>query len=175
MRSWPGQTRPGKRVASTEERLARLEAKDAIRELKARYAQACDAGFDLDALRQLFAPEAVFDAGEFGRFDGRDAILAYYATVPDAISWGLHYIAGPTITVSDDLQTAEGTWYFLQPATMADRAVWIMGTYRDAYRRDDDEWRFARIELTVETVTPFEAGWVEHRFLGALDADAGAD
>ena len=153
----------------TEKRLARLEAKDAIRELKARYARACDSGFDLDELAQLFSPDAVFDAGAFGRFDGREAILAYYATVPDAISWGLHYIAGSIISVSDDAQTAAGTWYFLQPATMSDRAVWVMGTYRDEYRCETDGWRFARVELTVEAVTPFEAGWVAERFLGALE------
>lgn len=161
-------------MASTEERLAKLEAKDAIRELKARYAQVCDSGFDLDELRGLFASDAVFDAGGFGRFDGRDAILEYYATVPDAISWGLHYIAGSTIAVSDDAQTAHGTWYFLQPATMAERAVWIMGTYRDEYRRDGGEWCFSRIELTVEAVTPFEAGWVKERFLGAIDPASGS-
>lgn len=155
--------------AELEDRIARLEAKDAIRALKARYAAACDSGFDLGLLGELFTEDAIFDAGAFGRFSGRRAILDYYATMPATITWGLHYVAGPRISVGDDGQTATGAWYFLQPATMNDRAVWVMGTYHDEYRRDGGEWRFSRVELSVEAVTPFESGWVRERFLAPPD------
>ncbi len=149
----------------SESRLAQLEAKDAIRELKARYARACDAGFDLDELAEVFSENAVFDAGAFGRHDGRRAILDYYAAVPDSISWGMHFVANPTIAVADDGQTAEASWYFLQPATLSERAVWVMGSYRDEYVRESDGWRFSLVELHVEAVTPFDVGWVGERFL----------
>jgi hypothetical protein len=45
----------------------------------------------------------------------------------------------------------------------------VMGTYHDEYRRDGGEWRFSRVELSVEAVTPFESGWVRERFLAPPD------
>ena len=56
-----------------ETRLARLEAVEEIRVLKARYAAVCDTGYDPDGMTPLFTTDAVWDGGDrFGRHEGID-------------------------------------------------------------------------------------------------------
>ena len=61
-------------MASLEERLARLEAIEEIKALKARYCALCDADYDPDGLAALFLPDAVWDGGPFGRHEGQEAM-----------------------------------------------------------------------------------------------------
>jgi hypothetical protein len=56
-----------------ERRIQILEDIEAIRRLKARYADACDRGYDADTIASPFAEDAVWDAGTFGRYEGREA------------------------------------------------------------------------------------------------------
>lgn len=149
-------------------RLSKLEAAEAIRSLKARYAKACDIGYAPEAMAPLFTEDAVWSdvKGRFtGTHEGRDAICAFFATASEQISWAGHYMIGPDIKVEDDLVNATGTWYLWQPCTIEGEAAWIVGTYADDYRCEDGEWKIARLELTLETVTSFEKGWVNQPFM----------
>lgn len=151
-------------------RIAKLEAAEAIRSLKARYAKACDIGYSPEAMRPLFTEDAVWsDVNErfTGTHEGRDAICDFFAGASERISWAGHYMIGPDINVADDLENATGTWYLWQPCTVDGEAAWIVGTYADQYRLEDGDWKIARLELTVETVTSFEQGWVKQPFIGA--------
>ena len=58
---------------SLERRLARLEAAEEIRQLKARYAEVCDTGYEPERMVPLFTADAVWDGGErFGADRGVD-------------------------------------------------------------------------------------------------------
>ena len=61
-------------LADLERRVRALEDIEAIKQLKYRYADACDRGYDADALADLFTEDAVWDGGLFGRYEGREAI-----------------------------------------------------------------------------------------------------
>jgi hypothetical protein len=152
-----------------ETRIAKLEAKDAIRDLKIRYARVCDAGFKPADMRPLFTEDAVLDAGARGPgpLTGRDVISNYYGKVPEYLTWCHHYMTNGSIEVADDLEHATGTWYFYEPCTMNGRAVIVMGSYVDHYRKDDDGWKFERVEITSQAATPLDKGWVEERYLKA--------
>lgn len=154
-----------------ETRVAKLEAAEAIRHLKARYAAVCDTGYDPDKMAPLFTKDAVWDSGErFGTYTGIEEIYGFFKGVSGLVTWALHYMIDPLIKVDDDLEHATGSWYLFQPCTLREgdklEPVWLTGTYADTYRKEGGVWRFARVELTVQTLTPFEEGWVRRPFRG---------
>jgi hypothetical protein len=57
-------------LADLERRVRALEDIEAIKQLKYRYADACDRGYDANALADLFTEDAVWDGGLFGRYEG---------------------------------------------------------------------------------------------------------
>jgi ketosteroid isomerase-like protein len=155
------------RLTVLELRVAKLEAREEIRDLKARYARACDNNFDPVAMQAFFTEDAIYQPGEYGTVQGRDAICAHYATVPRMVTWCLHFMHTSMLEVDDDLEHATGSWCFDVPCTMEGEPVWMMGTYDDEYRKEDGVWRFARVHVRIETMTPFDKGWVEQRFVTA--------
>lgn len=143
-----------------EARLAKLEAAEAIRSLRAEYAFICDAGFDGDLIAATFTEDGIFDAGVVGSYQGREAIAAYFAKVPASLSWSYHLMGSSTIVVADGAREATGRWYFLEPCVVDDVDTWVMGAYDDQYRLDDDgQWRFAVVRLEPRAVSSVEAGW----------------
>jgi hypothetical protein len=154
---------------SVEARLAKLEAVEKIRALKARYADVCDTGYNPERMVPLFTSDAVWDGGErFGRYEGIDAIYGFFRDVSKQITWALHYMVAPSIEIADDLRSASGSWYLWQPCTVVGeqgpQAVWLTGRYADRYRLEDDGWRFSEVRLDCQTVSPFEEGWVRRPF-----------
>jgi ketosteroid isomerase-like protein len=150
-----------------ETRIAQLEAAEAIRRLKAHYCDLCDDGYDADALAQLFTPDAVWDGGQLGRFEGRDAIRRFFAGTARALSFAIHHVTNPAIAVADDAQSATARWYLLQAATLTqrNRAVWIAGRYEDELVRVGDAWRFRSVTLRTRFFTPYASGWAEVPFV----------
>lgn len=151
-----------------EQAVAKLQAAEEIKRLKARYADVCDTGYDPERMRPLFTDDAVWDGGRFGRYEGFEAVHGFFAGVSEQITWALHYMIAPSIEVHDDLVSANGTWYLWQPCTVVGpdgpRAVWLTGRYAERYRKERGEWRFSEILLDVQSVTPYEEGWVRRPF-----------
>jgi hypothetical protein len=144
-----------------------LEDIEAIRRLKARYADLCDRGYPPDEIAALFAEDAVWDGGVFGRHVGRAAIRDFFARASDQIPFALHYVTNPIIEVAGDRAT--GVWHLFQACTFADEAgpqpVWGGARYHEEYVRDDGAWRFWRLRLDSSFWTPFETGWVKRPFV----------
>jgi ketosteroid isomerase-like protein len=151
-------------MSSVEERLQRLEDREAIRELKIAYAKACD-GYDIDQVVSLMTDDVVWDGGErFGRHEGKAAVRAFLSETWKQLTWALHYMTGESITIAPSGTEATGSWYLWEPCTMSDRAIWLAGRYDDEYRKVDGRWYFSRVTLRVDMSTPFEAGWVKQRY-----------
>lgn len=152
-----------------ETRLARLEAIEAIRQLKAQYADVCDTGYDPVRMRPFFTEDAVWDGGpRFGRYEGADAVCGFFAGISSQITWALHYMIAPIIEIADDGHSATGTWYLLEPCTIATdegpRAMVITGRYADRYRREADGWKFSEVVLDCQTISPLDEGWARSPF-----------
>ena len=150
-------------------RLARLEAIEEIRALKARYADVCDTGYDPVRMRPFFTEDAVWDGGpRFGRYEGVDAVCEFFAGISSRITWALHYMVAPVIEVADDCLTATGSWYLLEPCTFATdggpRAMLITGRYADRYRCEPDGWKFSEVRLDCQTLSPLDEGWAQTPF-----------
>lgn len=152
-----------------EARIARLEAVEAIRALKGRYADVCDTGYDPVRMRPFFTEDAVWDGGpRFGRYEGVDAVCEFFAGISSTITWALHYMVAPLIDVADDGRTATGSWYLLEPCTIATskgpRAMVITGRYADRYRLEPDGWKFSEVVLDCQTLSPLDEGWARMPF-----------
>jgi hypothetical protein len=116
---------------------------------------------------QLFTRDGVWDGGErFGIYEGLDAIRAFFEGVSQQITFALHYMIAPIVEVGDDLASATASWYLLEPCILEGRAAWLMGNYRDAYRKEDGRWKFSRIEVRFQRISPHDEGWARTPFLG---------
>lgn len=150
-----------------------LAAREAIRDLVARYNALGDAG-RVDALAALFAEDAVLELEPGGAHRGRDAIRTLFAraATPDAGHDApvriAHHVATHTI-VLDGPHRAHGRAYF---QVLTARGLDHWGRYRDEYRRQvatdggsadgaAGRWLFARRRVVVDGVVP--GGWGAHR------------
>ena len=146
-----------------ENRLRRLEAVDEIKLLKARYCDLCDAGYPADELCGLFTDDGVWDGGEMGVFEGRDALHRFFSNMPNVMSFAIHHITNSAVEVNDDATGARGRWYLLQTATVkkTNQAVWLAARYDDRLVHTAGNWKFRRVELKTRFYTTHEAGWAE--------------
>ncbi|MBM7060331.1 nuclear transport factor 2 family protein [Pseudomonas sp. UL073] len=126
-----------------EQRLARLEALEAIRQLKHRYLNACDLK-DVAAIRACFAAgDVLIDYGPLGSFSDRDSFVALYQQLAcQARVIDLHHGANPELQLLDDEQ-AEGRWalYYFNLDGESGATRQLGGFYQDRYRRIGGEWR----------------------------------
>ena len=163
-----------KTVAELQARVHDLEAAEAIRNLKARYAELVDERYakgrprpaaEVEPLAReiaaLFTEDAVWDGGgSLGECVGREAIYRRFAEPTLHFSW--HYFVKPRIEVDGD--RARASWDILAPCTTPDdRAQWMSGVEYDEYARVDGRWLHTRMKLRVVFMAPYDQGWVRRR------------
>ena len=155
-----------------EERLARLEDIEAIKNLKARYAYYCDHGYDADGMASLFVEDSLWTSNSFGTYQGRAAIHEFQSKISSEILWALHFMICPVVDVSDDGETATGTFYLIEFATMTrpggdeKDAVVMSAVYTDKFVRESGEWRFKEVSVEFHQVSDLAKGWVLQKFRG---------
>lgn len=149
-------------------RIGRLEDIEAIKQLKARYAQGCDPTHNVEFLMSLFTEDAVFDVGErYGRYEGKAAIRKFLQGADGIIPWAIHYVISPVIELAEDAGTARGTWHLWELANMMNtntgeqEAVWIAGAYHDEFVKQDGQWRISKVVLKMEIMSPYAEGWAK--------------
>lgn len=155
-------------------RIQRLEDVQAIHNLKMRYAQLCDEGYDAEGIVSLFAENEPVEwvSDVFGTHVGRDGIFQWFDTVDEEIRWALHLMINPDIEIAGDGEHATGNFYLLELATMTSAgggdpdAVVMTGKYHDEFVKENGRWRFKRIEINFEQVSNLEEGWVKQQFRG---------
>ena len=161
-------------MSDQEARLQRLEDIEAIRNVKMAYAKLCDEGYDAEGIVALFArnTDVEWVSDVFGTHVGREGIHAWFDNVDEEIQWALHFMINPVVEVSDDGQSAKGSFYLLELATMSapdggePDAVIMTGKYSDDFVKEDGEWRFKRIEINFDQVSNLDQGWVKQQFRG---------
>jgi len=161
---------PQEGLASLAARVRALEDAEAIRRLKARYAERVDARYGrsgprppeelariADEIAALFAEDAVWDAGAgLGVCRGRDAIRARMAE--PTLLFSRHYFVNPQFDIDGDF--ARVRWELLAPCTLRDgRPAWMAGAEDDDYTRVEGIWLHQRMKLSVHFMAPHERGW----------------
>ena len=150
-------------LEALERRLQILEDLEAIRQLKARYAEILDR-FSQEKMEMLFTKDAVCDLGARGVFKGREAIREFFRNeLPKLQPFSVHYFIQPELKIKGD--EAFGQWYMWLPATDGDgTAVWVAGIEYDKYEKVNSEWLMAELKLHRTFRTPYEEGWHKKKF-----------
>ncbi|PCI54584.1 MAG: hypothetical protein COB36_09510 [Alphaproteobacteria bacterium] len=150
---------------SIEERLDRLDAIEEIRTLIAKYALGGDRNNDPDILGPLFTDNAVWSADGFGRLEGKKDIIEGLSRIADEkILWSLHFPAAPIVEFSAGMTEATAFWWLWEISKMrleegCEESNFMGGTYQADLVKTGNEWKFSKVHLNLETVTPFRDGW----------------
>ncbi len=142
-----------------QDRLLWLADIEEIKQLKARYALACDNEYDPAALADLFTEDAVWDGDFMGRAETREGIRAFFTVASTIVAFAVHGVSNPLIEVAGD--TAKGRWYLHQPMVLKGdgSCFWFCAQYEDDYVRTSNGWKFQHVRVKPRAFTPFEKGF----------------
>jgi len=155
---------------TVEQRLARLEAIEAIRQLKHRYFQACDRK-QPERVRECFAEgEVALSYGRIGAFSTREQLLEVYTELAcnDHIV-EIHHGQNPVIELEGE-NHGTGQWglYYYLIDTRRQRVTQLAGFYEDAYVRVQGDWKICRssYEVTSTQIMDLSEGMARAIFAG---------
>jgi hypothetical protein len=127
---------------TVEQRLARLEAAEQIRQLASRYGLAVDSR-DMDAIVALFVNDGrpVFYRGDVGTPGGR-ALKKSYIAAQSRYTASQHYMCNHIIDFDDDTH-AHGVVYAIIRQEREGKYFVIEVAYWDKYEKVGKKWLFA--------------------------------
>ena len=143
-----------------EKRVQCLEDIEAIKKLRALYAQYCDDNYNSEKLGELFTEDCVFDGGGVvGLYQGKKAIVEFFAKVPEKVSFSVHTVMVPDITIEGN--KARAGWYELCMCTLRDgnRAFWVVAFLKEEYKKVDGKWLISYHKNETFFTSPYEEGW----------------
>jgi hypothetical protein len=134
------------------DRLDRLEKIEALKLLKHRYAAACDDNYDAALIASLFTEDGLWDGGDAGRYEGRDAIFATFNSQKFAFKHVYHFVTNPIIDINED--RASCLWYLLLVKINKDDSTsrWV-GNYDDQCVLEGGRWLFKKLGLKLYPLT----------------------
>ena len=146
-----------------EQRVARLEAKDEIRELVARYGVAID-DRDLDGVSALFTRNGSFRSKDgVLNATGRDAVMDQFRQRFSVLGPTNHFVHEHIIAIDQaDVARASGLATSHAEVWRDDVAMIAALRYDDAYRLEEGRWRFEERLLSFlyyMPVTDYPAGF----------------
>lgn len=147
-------------LQQTIQRLADIED---IKQLKARYASACDDDYNPATLAPLFAEDAIWDGNILGYAEGREGIREFFAAASSLVPFAVHQVSNPLIEIDGD--SASGQWFLWQPMVFGEQALWLSAVYHDKYVRVDGQWLIQHLKLDIRMLTPFEEGPAKTRII----------
>ena len=157
--------------ASLEERVRKIEDYQAILELKARYCNACDGGWDrpshdYNTLADLFTEDAAWDGRPGLPFaEGREGIRAMMKDFQEKLPFIIHHVMNPIITIDGD--SATGHWHAMIHYKRSKGAGTSHAIYEETYVRVAQSWKIksllvrnaAHVHIRDGIITPeFESG-----------------
>jgi len=126
-----------------------------IRALVERYADAVNRR-DAEAYAATWAPDGVWEI-RGNRYEGREAILAYWKPLMAGIPWVVQTITNGTVDL--DGETARGRWFHTDFAALPDGTKRMaLGLYHDSCVRVDGRWLFALRSYTRLADIPLSPG-----------------
>jgi len=147
-------------------RLYRLEVREELKELRARYCYCVDEQ-NWEVFPDLFIENPTLDFGGMGVYEGQEGLDRFaHQFVDGQLSGSAHMLSNPILDIDED--AASGRWYVESPITFSDGSgAWRQGWYEDEYRRTDGEWKIASIEMRFVYVADYdeEDGWSDLQLL----------
>ncbi|HZJ07798.1 MAG TPA: nuclear transport factor 2 family protein [Nocardioidaceae bacterium] len=163
--------------SSTDQRIARLEARFEVGDLMAEYLYLVDREPRRESMEALFTEDAIWEPkgnhSELEPVHGRSAIGEMLSGLPESFSFTVHYVTNPKIRISDDLQTADGRWHALEfistrePVNDLVEVAW----YESSFEFHDGRWLISHVKYTDTLVFPYAEGWTNTRFVSLFTGD----
>ena len=151
----PAQHLPGS-VATVAARLERLETAELARAASWRYATAVDTP-DLELLATVFTEDAVLTTSKGSR-QGRDEVVAYYATALSAPVDRKHFLVNQTVTPLGPGRALMES-YFMYTYAGDDTSILGWGTYVDRVRVIDGVGYIEEKRISVDIHADTRSGW----------------
>lgn len=147
-------------MSELEARVERLEAMEAIRQLKARYCEICDNDHNQDEIVTIFTEDGIWEGDGIGRAVGHNEIRKLFAGFQSAISFSQHMVQNPIITV--DGSSASARWYFFGMFKFYRNETrrWQAARYHEIYEKVGDTWLIKHLQIAPPTMSvKYEKGW----------------
>ncbi|MGD2167913.1 MAG: nuclear transport factor 2 family protein, partial [Gammaproteobacteria bacterium] len=150
-------------AAALMHKVALLEDEQAVERLQRAYGFYIDKGLWSEAA-DLFAADATIEVAGSGVFSGKDRVLEFLRSRgPEFPQEGRLFDRmqlQPIVHVAADGRTAQGRWrLFAQEAQHGEFARWGVGTYENAYVKDNGVWKIQSLLVHHEMYTDYEDGW----------------
>ncbi|MGV6807990.1 MAG: nuclear transport factor 2 family protein [bacterium] len=138
------------------QQLQRFADEGAIKSLQYQYANLMDEGYHTGIfpsvkIAELWVEDGVWDAGEFGRYEGRAAIERFFAAHAEEVSFSTHHISNEVIAIDGDAATCDclilAPWTQTLDGKTADH--WTFGAYHNRFLKIDDRWYFSELKTTI--------------------------
>jgi hypothetical protein len=153
-----------------ERRLARLEDREAIRELAVRYCYGVD-GAQGQALEELFTEDSLLDFGRFGVFRGRDVIVPFLSSLAGRLRSFAHVMHNHVIDELTPTAATARCYFQVTGLSRQGKQVQVAGYYTDALVKTEGRWRFTSRQATFIAFVTLP---VESVHLGSEPAGPGA-
>jgi len=148
---------------SLEKQVERLTAIEDIKQMKARYCSYADNGYDPDGMASLFTEDAIWDGGDFGRYEGVKAIKSFFSELSNEIVFAIHPVMNPLITIDGDKANAK--WWLIMWCTMMvnekKEGRWFAAEYDDYLIKKNGCWLFNHIKVEGKFLASHEEGWAD--------------
>lgn len=148
---------------TVEERLQRLEDIIEIGNLKARYLDTADGGWDrishdASQVTGLVSDDFTWDGLQFGSFAGVEGSAALWRQCRANLPFAYHVITNPLIEVEGD--EGQGEWHVLWFATDKEGTeLWAMAIYQDRFVRTAGGWKIRSVTVSNAFTGPRARGW----------------
>jgi hypothetical protein len=149
-------------------RVQKLEDIEAIKQLKAEYADACDDLYNPKRMRDLFTKDAVWDGEKegFGKYEGLDAVCGFFDGAKNSLLFGVHFFLQPRIKILSETE-AEGVFYLWQTSSMANgKDIFLAGLEFDKYRKENGKWKMSHMTLKLFYAADIKQGWKDDKLCG---------
>lgn len=138
-----------------EQRLRRIEDRQAIAELRAYYCHVLD-DRNWEQLAQLFTEDGEFQG--LAHVTGRAAILRFFRDTVSTIAEGFwHFCTNATVSLDGDRATGRISMQYL--SVKKGVSYVSAGHYDDELRREGDIWRFRKRKITFYYFAPLSEGF----------------
>lgn len=138
-----------------QDRIDRLESRQAMRDLVTDYCQGFDQG-DFERFLAIWWSDCVWDIGPpFGSFQGHDGIREAVQGVLWPVWRETHHLTSNLKIRFEDADNAYGECDVdCMGATKDDIVQMISATYRDHFQRRDGTWKILRRDVTLHYFNP---------------------
>ncbi len=143
-----------------EARIERLEAIEAIRQVKARYCEICDNNHNPKEILTIFTEDGIWEGEGIGRAEGHEEISTLFSSFQSEISFSQHMVQNPVIDVTGD--TAVARWYFFGMFKFFrnESRRWQAARYHESYKRVAGVWKIKHLKIAPPTMSvSYEKGW----------------